>query len=79
VSVIGLILGIITFIGMIIGLIPFLGWFNWFNIPVAAVGLIVSIIGYSPHRNPAGLIGIVLCCLAIVIGIVRLSLGGGIF
>lgn len=78
-SFIGLILGIIAFFWMLIALIPFLGWMNWLVIPFSIIGLIISIIGHSSRANAAALTGIVLCSIAIVIGILRLSIGGGFF
>jgi hypothetical protein len=77
-SIIGLILGLIAFFWMGIALIPFLGWLNWLNIPFAAVGLIISILGYR-RRSSLGLAGIILCSAAILIGAFRLSFGGGVF
>ncbi len=77
-SVIGFIMGIIAFFWMCVALIPFLGWMNWLNIPFATIGLIISILGYATRRNTLGLAGIILCSIAILVGILRLSLGGGI-
>ena len=68
---IGRIFGILAIIGMLIGMIPLLGWLNWFNIPLAILGLILSIIGKSKG-------GIIICVVAIFFGIFRLPLGGGI-
>ena len=76
----GLIVGIIAIIGFFIGMVPFLGWFNWFNIPLAAVGLLLSIIGAATardNRTPA-VVGIILCAVAVIIGGFRLMLGGGL-
>ena len=79
-SIAGFILGIIAFFWMFIALIPFLGWLNWINIPFSIIGLILSILGYSQRRQQVlGLIGIVLCGIAITVGVLRLNLGGGIF
>lgn len=79
-SIVGFILGIVAFFWMFIALIPFLGWLNWLNIPFAIIGLVISILGYSQRRQTAlGLTGIVLCSIAIVVGVLRLSLGGGFF
>jgi hypothetical protein len=77
----GLIIGIITIIGFFIGMIPFLGWFNWFNIPLAALGLLFGIIGAATAKNSraSAITGIVLCAIAIFIGGIRLMLGGGLF
>jgi hypothetical protein len=76
----GLILGVISIIGFFIGLIPFLGWFNWFNIPLALAGLIISIIGAATNDNSKGpaITGVILCSIAIFIGAFRLMLGGGL-
>lgn len=75
----GLIIGIFSIIGFFIGLIPFLGWFNWFNIPFALLGLILSIVGISTGNSRAAAItGIVLCGTAVFVGAFRLLLGGGI-
>ncbi len=76
-SVIGLIWGIIAFFWMGIALIPLLGWMNWLNIPFAAIGLIISIFGFMRRGNPAGMAGIILNSIAIIVGILRLVLGGG--
>ncbi|QQR98140.1 MAG: hypothetical protein IPK18_00960 [Sphingobacteriales bacterium] len=65
------IFGILSVLGMLLGFVPFLGWFNWLNIPFAVIGLIFALIGNS--RN-----GKILNIIAIVIGIVRLIMGGGI-
>ena len=42
-----LIIGIIVVVGMFIGFIPCLGWFNWFNLPLALVGLVLGILDYN--------------------------------
>ncbi len=46
-SIAGFIIGILTGIGLTVSIIPFLGWLNWLNIPVAVIGLILSIVGVS--------------------------------
>ena len=78
-SIAGMILGIFAILGMFIALIPLLGWLNWLNIPFAALGLIFSIIGTSQGKNRSiGTAGIIPCSFAILIGTLRLILGGGI-
>ncbi|MFN8284235.1 MAG: hypothetical protein U0U67_13535 [Chitinophagales bacterium] len=71
-KIIGIILGLASIIGMLLGFIPLLGWFNWLNIPVAVVGLIFSVAGKSSS-------GKILNVVAILFGMMRLLLGGGIF
>jgi len=80
---ISLIWGILAVVGMLIGFIPCLGAYNWINIPFAAIGLIISIISVV-NANPgesknSGTSGIVMCAAALIFGVIRLSLGGGIF
>lgn len=76
----GLIIGVITFIGFLIGFIPLLGWFNWFNIPFAVIGLVLSIISAAIGKGSKGtaITGIVLNAVAIIFGGMRLAAGGGI-
>lgn len=79
-QVLGLVLGIISLAGMFIFLIPFLGWGNWLNIPLAIVGLIVSLIGAANAKGArtAGVLGILFCVAAIIVGSLRLKLGCGL-
>lgn len=70
-KIIGRIFGILSLIGMLLGFIPLLGWLNWLNIPFAIIGLVFSIIGKTKG-------GIIICLVAIFLGIFRLILGGGI-
>jgi len=68
---IGRLFGIMALIGMVVGMIPFFGWLNWLNIPLAMLGLLLSIIGKSNG-------GIVICVVAIFFGLFRLVIGGGL-
>lgn len=69
---IGLILGIISILGSLVGFFPFLGWFNWVGIPFAIFSLIFCVIFKAND-------GKTLSTIAIIIGIIRLLLGGGVF
>ena len=70
-KIIGRIFGLITIVLMVVAFIPLLGWLNWFVIPFAILGLLFSVIGKSTG-------GTVICIVAIVLGMLRLMLGGGI-
>jgi len=71
--------GIASLIGMAVGFLPCLGALNWLNIPFAAVGLVVSLVaGAKPGPNPAARAGAIMCAIAIVVGVIRLILGGGV-
>jgi hypothetical protein len=75
------VLGILAIGGMFLGLIPLLGWLNWFVIPFAGIGLLISIIAVatSQENREISIAGLVLCSIALFISIPRLIIGGGIF
>ena len=57
---------------MLIGLVPLLGWVNYLVIPMAVIGLVLGVLSSSnTGRN--------LNIVVLIIGAVRLSLGGFIF
>jgi len=83
-SKISFFIGIVAFVVFVIGLFPCLGWMNWINFPLAIAGAIMNgiVLGQSGasgdgDRNKA-LIGLGLCLIALVIGFIRLILGGGV-
>ena len=74
-----LVLGILSLVGMIVAFFPCLGSLNWLNIPFAGVGLIISIIATVTGKDRAkGIAGLIMCGIAIIFGIIRLIVGGGI-
>jgi hypothetical protein len=78
-GVIALVIGLFAFLFMCIGLIPFLGWFNWLNLPLAVVGLVVGAIGLRGRRTQAAALGgVIFCGSALVIGVFRLIVGAGL-
>ena len=80
-QVLGLIWGILAIIGMVIGFFPCLGALNWINVPFSGIGIVISAIalgtaGDKPKSN--SILGLVLCTIALLFGIVRLFMGGGL-
>ncbi|MGE5479295.1 MAG: hypothetical protein ACM3U1_02590 [Chloroflexota bacterium] len=76
-----LLLGVISLLGMFVGIIPCFGWFNWLNLPLAFIGLILSLYLYVSRKDqPRGLIAAALGMngLAAVVGVIRLMIGGGV-
>ena len=67
-----LIIGFVALICAIVAFLPLLGWANWLIIPLAVIGAAVGTLS-------RGTMGRNLNLLVIVIGVVRLMLGGGIF
>ena len=80
-GLISLVWGIVALLWMLLAFIPLLGWGNWFMIPFAVVGAIIAAIGLMFTRsqnNSRAKTGLILNAIAIVVGMFRLGLGGGI-
>jgi hypothetical protein len=78
-QLLALIWGILAVAGMLLAAIPCLGALNYLNIPFAIGGLIVAIVATTnapPGAKGSGTAAIVLNVLAIVLGMLRLALGG---
>lgn len=70
-NLVSLIIGVISLVCVAIAFIPLLGWANWLIIPLAVIGAGVGAMsGSTSGRN--------LNLVVIVIGVLRLMLGGGI-
>lgn len=81
-QILSLIMGILSLVVMFVGFVPCFGSLNWLNIPFAAVGLVIGIIALANAREGskgASIAGVVLCAIALVLGALRLMVGGGIF
>jgi hypothetical protein len=70
-NLVSLIIGFVALSCAIVAFIPFLGWANWVIVPLAIIGAGIGMISSST-------IGRNLNFFVIVIGIIRLTLGGGI-
>jgi len=70
-NVISLIIGVVALVLAAVAFLPLLGWANWLIIPLAIVGAAIG----AMSRGTAGRN---LNLFVIVVGIVRLMLGGGI-
>ena len=70
-NVVSLIIGVVALICAVVAFIPLLGWLNWFIIPLALIGAGVGVISKSTTGRNLNL-------FVILVGIVRLMLGGGI-
>jgi hypothetical protein len=71
-NLVSLIIGFVALIFAVVAFLPLLGWANWLIIPLAIIGAVAGMVS-------RGTAGRNLNLLVIVIGIVRLMLGGGIF
>lgn len=71
-NIVSILIGLFALLCAIPAFIPFLGALNWIVVPIAVVGLVFGI--FSSHNG-----GRNLNIVVIVIGVIRLMLGGGIF
>ena len=70
-NLVSLIIGFVALICALIAFIPLLGWGNWLMIPLAIIGAAIGMIS-------RGTAGRNLNLFVILIGVIRLALGGGI-
>ncbi|MDQ3247426.1 MAG: hypothetical protein M3Q52_11190 [Pseudomonadota bacterium] len=70
-NVVSLIIGIVALLFGLVAFLPLLGWANWLIVPLAIVG---AVIGMASSSNS----GRNLNLFVIVLGVLRLMLGGGI-
>ena len=71
-NLISILFGGVSLVLVALAFLPFLGWANWLILPLPVIGATIgAFYGGTLGRN--------LNLAALVIGIVRLSLGGGIF
>lgn len=80
-QVLALVWGILAFVGFLFAMLPCLGWLNWVNIPMAIIGVGLSIVAMvKAGEGPKGkaVAGLILSIVAVAIGAVRLLVGGGV-
>ena len=71
-NLVSLIIGVVALLLAVVAFLPLLGWANWLIIPLAMIG---ALLGFLSRSNAGRNLNLVV----IVIGIIRLSLGGGFF
>jgi hypothetical protein len=70
-NLVSLIIGAVALVCAAIAFIPLLGWANWLIIPLAVIGAGIGAISQGTSGRNLNLV-------VILIGVVRLMLGGGI-
>ena len=68
---VSLIIGIVALLCAVVAFIPLLGWANWLIVPLALIGAGVGAASQSNSGRNLNL-------FVVVVGILRLMLGGGI-
>ena len=66
-----LIIGFVALVLAVVAFLPLLGWANWLIVPLAIIGAVVGMLS-------RGTAGRNLNLFVIVIGVVRLIIGGGL-
>ena len=79
---IGMVMGIVILCVTVIGLVPCLGWMNWLTITVGPVTTILNLVAIileqaDANKRSKAVIGLVLALVAVIVGGIRLVLGGG--
>ena len=69
-NIASLIIGLVAFVCALVAFLPLLGWANWLIIPLAVIGAGVGMVSRSTSGRNLNL-------FVVVIGVVRLILGGG--
>ena len=70
-NLVSLIIGAVALLFAAVAFLPLLGWANWLIVPLALIG---AVVGMASRSNT----GRNLNLFVILVGVVRLSLGGGI-
>jgi hypothetical protein len=71
-NLISVIIGIVALIGAMIGFFPLLGWVNWAIVPLALMGAAFGIMSRSDAGRRLNI-------FVLIVAIVRLVIGGGLF
>ena len=70
-NIVSTIIGVVALVFVAIAFLPLLGWANWLVIPLAIIGAAIGMMS-------SGTAGRNLNILVIIVGSLRLMLGGGI-
>jgi len=70
-NLVSLIIGAVALVSAAIAFIPLLGWANWLIIPLAVIGAGIGAVSSSNTGRNLNL-------FVIIVGIVRLIIGGGL-
>lgn len=70
-NIASLVIGAIALVLAVFAFIPLLGWANWVIVPFAVVGLALGAMSNSTSGRNLNIV-------VVVIGVIRLMLGGGI-
>ena len=69
-NIVSIIIGVVALLFAVVAFLPLLGWANWLIIPLAVIGAGIGAVSSSNTGRNLNL-------FVIVVGIIRLMLGGG--
>ncbi len=79
-GIVSMILSIIALLIAVIGLVPLLGALNWVALVLGVLGFVFGIIPIAQKKKSGvAIAGFIISILVIVMAVIRLILGGGIF
>lgn len=70
-NLVSLLIGGVSLLLTLLAFIPLFGWMNWFILPLPIIGLAIGALSSSKSGRNLNLV-------VIVVGVLRLMLGGGI-
>ena len=70
-NILSLLIGAVALLLAVVAFIPLFGWANWLIVPLALVGAGIGMVGRSSAGRNLNL-------FVVVVGIIRLMIGGGI-
>lgn|SRR5215213_1607979 len=80
-AMISMVMGIVVLCFAFIGLVPCLGWLNWVTVTFGPITITICVIGIILEKNQnirnKAIVGLALALVAVIIGAIRLVLGGG--
>ena len=71
-NLVSLLIGITAVVPVLFALLPLLGWANWFILPLPVLGLILGSLAHGKAGRNLNLV-------VLVVAVLRLMLGHGIF
>ncbi|WP_454885361.1 hypothetical protein [Sphingomonas oryzagri] len=71
-NLISILIGLVALVPALVAFLPLFGWLYWFILPIAVVGLGVGVLS-------SGNAGRNLNLVVLIVGVVRLVIGHGIF
>lgn len=70
-NIVSIVIGLVALICAAVAFLPLLGWANWLIVPLAILGAALGMVSRGTSGRNLNL-------FVIIVGVIRLSIGGGI-